>query len=601
MNKVIKRGFKDSYNLSKPYYATLVTQGIFEGLSPMIVIVFSQIIINNLARKDSFESIISTVIVFLIVSFLILVINGIFKFFSTYQFENYVNRVELARNQKMIDMDYKYIENPEIIALRRQVTVQGFSSDSSFENLPTTMRDIVKNVTTILVSLALLFPVFASQTGTQLDSLLYPLGFVLYIIMSFTLPFLHQKNTMKKLAIFQEKSYSINLSLNYIINTLFDHETGKEIRIYKLQTLFKNLITNAIRSGDELFTLYYNKTRTSSLISTLIAQGGSLLLIIFVTLKIIYGSLGPGHIVSSMTSLNMLLTALPVILISVTTLLGDTSALESHYKYMDLENQSESGSLPIEKRLDNDYELKVNNLDFAFATSESNTLEDININFENGKSYAIVGENGSGKTTFIKLLTRLYAPSSGNISLNDIDIKKYKADEYYSLFNVVFQDFSLFSFTLGETIATSKTYDSNDLTTILEEVGFAKRLSEMNHGLDTIISKSYDPSGIGMSGGEKQKLAIARAIYKAGPIYILDEPTSALDPISEFEIYEQFNRITQEKTSIFISHRLSSCRFCDEILVFDEGHIVQQGTHDTLVKEVGKYQELWNAQAQYYV
>ena len=170
-----------------------------------------------------------------------------------------------------------------------------------------------------------------------------------------------------------------------------------------------------------------------------------------------------------------------------------------------------------------------------------------------------------------------------------------------SIFSVVFQDFRLFAFSLGENVASDAKYSHARATSCLKEAGFENRLAKLPQGLDTALYHDFDPAGVEISGGEAQKIAIARALYKNAPFIVLDEPTAALDPISEYEVYRRFNDISGGKTAIYISHRLASCRFCDEILVFHEGAIVQHGTHEALLAESnGKYAELWNAQAQYY-
>ena len=211
-------------------------------------------------------------------------------------------------------------------------------------------------------------------------------------------------------------------------------------------------------------------------------------------------------------------------------------------------------------------------------------------------------ENGSGKTTFIKLLCRLYDPDEGEILLNGINIRKYDYRDYMNVFSVVFQDFQLLSRPLGQNVAGSRAYDRERARKALEDAGFGERLASLPDGLDTQLYKEFGEEGVDVSGGEAQKIAIARALYKDAPFIVLDEPTAALDPIAEAEIYQQFNQIAGDKTAVYISHRLSSCRFCDEILVFDGGSIVQKGSHDELVAdETGKYHALWHAQAQYYV
>lgn len=202
----------------------------------------------------------------------------------------------------------------------------------------------------------------------------------------------------------------------------------------------------------------------------------------------------------------------------------------------------------------------------------------------------------------IKLLCRLYDPTEGEILLNGINIQKYDYEEYMSLFSVVFQDYQLFSFTLGENVASQMHYDKEKAERCLDQAGFSDRLHELPNGLDTYLNQDFDQSGVELSGGEAQKVALARALYKDAPFVVLDEPTAALDPLAEYEIYTRFNDMVGSKTAVYISHRLSSCRFCDEIAVFQDGALVQYGEHSKLLAdEDGPYYALWNAQAQYYI
>ena len=260
------------------------------------------------------------------------------------------------------------------------------------------------------------------------------------------------------------------------------------------------------------------------------------------------------------------------------------------------------GSLTIEKKGNYKNEIEFCKVSFKYPNVDTYVLKNVSLKFTMGERLAIVGENGSGKTTFIKLLCRLYDPTEGAILLNGIDIRKYDYREYMDIFSVVFQDFRLLSLKLGENVATSADYDEVRVHGCLEGAGFGKRLATLDAGLDTMLYKDFDDSGIDVSGGEEQKIALARALHKDATFIILDEPTAALDPIAEYEVYNRMNEITEGKTAIFISHRLSSCRFCQDIVVFHEGKLIQQGSHDTLVEDVhGKYHELWHAQAQYYV
>ena len=283
------------------------------------------------------------------------------------------------------------------------------------------------------------------------------------------------------------------------------------------------------------------------------------------------------------------------------TLKANTPYLEKTFAFLDIPNSMYQGSLTTEKRSDRRYEVEFRDVSFRYPGSDIWALRHVNMKFKVGKRLAIVGENGSGKTTFIKLLCRLYDPQEGQILLNGIDIRKYRYDDYMGIFSVVFQDFQLISQPLGNNVAGSMKYDRDRAKKALIDAGFADRLAAMEKGLDTMLYKNLSEDGVEVSGGEAQKIAIARALYKDAPFIILDEPTAALDPIAEAEIYSKFDEIAGNKTAIYISHRLSSCKFCDEIAVFHEGAVIQQGSHaELLADRGGKYYALWNAQAQYY-
>lgn len=259
------------------------------------------------------------------------------------------------------------------------------------------------------------------------------------------------------------------------------------------------------------------------------------------------------------------------------------------------------GKLPVEKRSDNEYQVEFKNVTFCYPGSNEPALKDFSMKLKIGEKLAVVGMNGSGKTTMIKLLCRLYDPDKGEILLNGVDIRKFKTDEYRQLFSVVFQDYTLFPFQLAQNVATDTEYNTELVKKCLVDSGFGERINNGGMEMETYLYKDFDDTGIEISGGEAQKIAIARAMYKNSPFVLLDEPTAALDPLAEYEIYTNFDKIIGTKTAIYISHRLSSCQFCEKIAVFHKGSLVQYGSHKELLEDKnGKYYEMWNAQAQYY-
>ena len=322
---------------------------------------------------------------------------------------------------------------------------------------------------------------------------------------------------------------------------------------------------------------------------------------VYVCLKAWAGAFGVGQIAQYVGAITSLAGGVSELLRSLAILRTNTVYLRTVFEFLDLSNDMYQGSLTTEKRSDREYDVEFRHVSFRYPGSGNWALKDVNLKFKVGERLAVVGPNGSGKTTMIKLLCRMYDPTEGEILLNGINIRKYDYDQYLDIFSVVFQDFQLLSQPLGENVAGAMEYDRKRARNALETAGLAGRLESLPQGLDTYLYRDFDTSGVEVSGGEAQKIAIARALYKDAPFIVLDEPTAALDPIAEAEVYAGFDTLIEDRTAIYISHRLSSCKFCDRIAVFENGSIVQSGTHDGLLAEAGgTYERLWEAQAQYY-
>ncbi len=244
--------------------------------------------------------------------------------------------------------------------------------------------------------------------------------------------------------------------------------------------------------------------------------------------------------------------------------------------------------------------IEFRNVSFRYPGTKELVLDHVSLKIEPSEKIAVVGKNGSGKTTLVKLLCRLYEPEEGEILWNGKNIREYDLREWQKIFAIVFQDYSLLSLTLGQNVAASVQYEAERAKEVLQLAGFGERLNKLKKGLETVVYPEYEQDGVSFSGGEEQKIAIARAIYKDGQICILDEPTAALDPVSESRVYESFDEIVKGKTAVYISHRLSSCKFSDRIFVLDNGKIAESGTHEALLSQNGLYAQLWQAQAQYY-
>lgn len=271
---------------------------------------------------------------------------------------------------------------------------------------------------------------------------------------------------------------------------------------------------------------------------------------------------------------------------------------QAYREYIAFADHAEEGEPLTSKSIDR---VVFEHVSFQYPSADAPTLKHIDLTFKNGEKIAIVGENGAGKTTFIKLMCRLYDVTDGEILINGENIQAYTKESITALYSVVFQDFKIFSVPLRDTVCAGSAFDRDKLYICLENANIKERVEGLPHQENTYLYKDLNKGGVEISGGEAQKLALARALYKDAPVVVLDEPTAALDPIAENEIYSRFNSFVQSKTAIYISHRLSSCVFCDTIAVFDHARLVESGTHTALLAADGQYAALWNAQAKYYV
>ncbi len=505
---------------------------------------------------------------------------------------------------KILSLDYSDLEEPSVRQLRRKITESSWidshginSLRYSFFNLFSSAADIV---IAIIFSLGMVISILTS--GLRLVPVICLLVFITAAVGQ-TL-YAGMKN--KKLSGLWKDVTDQFMKDNRVSQEMQCYNMGKDIRIYNLAGFYRRIGEKLLSDEYDLFVRIRKKNFILDVPESGIGFLKDCALYLAAALSAAAGAFGAGDIVKYVSAINRLSTSISYLFQHVNAIKANTPFIEDYLSYLDIPRKMYQGTLPIEKRAfceggDYNYKIEFKDVSFKYPGSEDYALRHLSVTFNIGERLAVVGRNGSGKTTFIKLLCRLYDPTEGRILLNGVDISKYDYDEYMRVFTVVFQDFRLFGFKLSENVAAGLDIDEGNCKSCLEKVGFGDKLKELPEGLETYLYKNFDKNGIEISGGEAQKIALARALYKNAPFIILDEPTAALDPISEAAIYEQFNGIVGNKTAVYISHRLSSCRFCDRIAVFDKGGIVQIGTHDSLSAEDGLYKELWEAQAAYYV
>ena len=604
------RGMKELHKVSHQLFPTLILCSVLKGIIPYVTVFFSAQILTELSEACRADILWKWVVASVAVVGVLSALKSITQHRYGALFADVWGRKEILFCRKNFSMDYADIDNQTIRDKRTQLFQNDNWAGWGFGQIMQITEDVVETIVGIAGGITLtvsLFTAVVPANGGNLIVLNNPIFVLLIAAMLLSICFISGKLSEKVVVLYSSASDKARFG-NRVFSAFgfigMNKSRAVDIRMYEQETIVAHYWkenSNVFGADGYMGDMAKGKMGVlggfSASIATLITGFAYL----FTCLKAIGGAFGVGSITQYVGAITTLAGNVTLLLQAYGTMKANTEHMEKTFEYLDLPNSMYQGSLTTEKRRDRQYEVEFKDVSFKYSGSDVWALRHVNMKFKVGKRLAIVGENGSGKTTFIKLLCRLYDPQEGQILLNGIDIRKYKYDDYMNIFAVVFQDFQLLCQPLGANVAGKMEYDRERANKALVDAGFGDRLATMEKGLDTMLYKDLSDDGVDVSGGEAQKIAIARALYKDAPFIILDEPTAALDPIAEAEIYGKFDEIAGDKTAIYISHRLSSCKFCDEIAVFHEGAVIQQGTHASLVSNPnGKYYELWNAQSQYY-
>jgi len=595
--KAIGESLKLMWELDRIVLIVIIVMAIIEAVTPYIGILLSAYILDGLATGSDIRDLLLVTGFSVGGVFLLTAVNAYLKQIKEVHIDLCGRGFDRKKWERTLTMDFELLDSPFVNELCARIDSDNIWG-AGFYSIIYGLSQVTCILAGLGIAVIILIPLFFDGTLFHHPlSLGLLLLFVLILIGSGLFSGKNNRKFNAQLASYQK----LRNVFTHFLHQNLDYRTGKDVRIYDVKPLIQHEIERD--KADREFVVKSTKNSSAGGFASGLSSGLLMTLsYVFVVLRAVSGAFGIGSVAKYASVIYQFTSQLnsAVVVLSEFTLAAHKQ--KSSMDYMNVPDVLYKGTLPVEKRDDNEYELAFHNVSFKYPGSDEYVLQNVSLSFRIGQRLAVVGMNGSGKTTMIKLLCRLYDPTEGVITLNGIDIKKYRYEEYMRIFSVVFQDFKLFSFSLGQNIAASMDVDKAKAEDCLRQAGFGDRLSTMPQGLDTPLYKDYEPDGIEISGGEAQKIALARALYKDAPFIILDEPTAALDPVAEYEIYSKFNEIVGDKTAIYISHRLSSCRFCDEIVVFDHGAVIQQGSHDALVAdEGGKYHELWYAQAQYYV
>lgn len=607
--RLIMKGYQIIWNTGgKNAIIYQLFESVFSSLFPFIHIYFSARIVDAIVDRSEVSVVIYLASIAVVLNFSVQIITKICTRNGEIWKQNFNHYYKMLYPDKLMKMEYRDVEDTGIQSIRSKIEEIKNLSGRGIKFLLAQIDPFAKSVVQIAAAFSLSITFFTLKTtdGSSLAKFLdSPVA--LFLVFGFGAVFLSLSSMLTKkeagsIGEANEMSLLANRMIRfYNVNITNDINTGKDIRLYNLSEMLSEDFKGFIKIFEKSLNHYFKFFAKSAMAKGLIIPVITCIAYILVALKSICGAYGIGSIIQYVGAISQMGIGILLLINCISGLIGNNEHLLLIMNYMNIPNQkSNNNQLSIDIGND-EIMIEFRKVSFKYPNAEKNVIENLNLKIMSGKSFAIVGVNGSGKTTMIKLLCRLYDPTEGEILLNGINIKDYKYEEYLSLFAVVFQDFKLPALPLGQNIAVREQYDKTEIINTLYEAGFNDLIHQEYDALDAYLYKDYDESGINISGGEAQKIAIARAICKKAPFMVLDEPTSALDPISEMELYEKFNSVVSGKTAIYISHRLTSCRFCDNIIVFDKGKIIQEGRHNELVSDTrGKYYELWQAQAQYY-
>lgn len=602
--KTVLSAFREMHRLEKRLIPTSVIVALVTAVMPFINIWFTSKIIDLLDGGADMKDLALYIGLAVGINAVLFFIN---YFLGDMQFvyRSLMYNKELRRiSSRLFSVEYQRLENSEFKELLHKHSEAQDRVFSSFVQLTWMMRDFISGAFMLIISIVIIFPLFKIGFKTTGSSFFERPAFLLTIfgaIAVMAVIILIVAVRMNKAWFKASDEYSrLDRIFYYFLNMFSDYNTGKEIRIYKEQALIEHTATDRLLTDGEriLKKASMNTAKQSSFVAVLGALVG-FGIYLFIGVKGLYGLFGIGSLVLYCGAFMQIIGGIMKMAVTFGKTAEMVPLVNYYFEIVNTEDEMTYGDKELD--LSGGFEIEFKNVSFKYPGAESYALQNVNLKIKNGSHLAVVGRNGSGKTTFIKLMCRLYDVTDGEILINGVNIKDYTKDSIVKLYSVVFQDFKIFSVSLKDNVCANTDFEGDRFYACLENANIKDRAERLPNKENTYLYKDLDKSGVEISGGEAQKLALARALYKDAPIVMLDEPTAALDPIAENEIYSRFNTFVQNKTAIYISHRLSSCAFCDEIAVFDKSRLVESGTHQDLLAADGKYARLWNAQAKYYV
>ena len=580
--------FAEAWRLHKGYFFFRVFRLIISSVTPFLSIYFIPAIIEELMGGKDPGKLIGLAVTMVAAEFILSIFNAILGNIIERYGQKYENHFNAILSRRIMELDFQLTEDKKALD-QLELAKNGMSWYSGGIN---GLMDPLFDMISVILTL----------TGVSVLILTKaPIVLVIVTVIVIATTFVNAKLNKIELEGYKKLS-AINRAFGYLGWELADFRYGKDIRLYEA----KNMMIEKWSA----FTEEWNRQNTGIADRRLPLQMGSVLINVLNDVAVyfylgflaILGRISVASCIQMINSASTMSGAMNRITYCFLDMRKRANYANEFVKFMNYPAAMPRGTEPVKP---GKHVLEFRDVSFSYPRSENQVLKNINLTIHEGEHLAVVGLNGAGKTTMIKLLCRLYDPTGGEILMDGVNIKEYDYEEYMRVFAPVFQDFKLFAFSVKENLLLKDSFTPEEDQTVketLEKVGMDQKVETFADGVNTVLFKQFDGEGIEPSGGEQQKLAIARALIKNAPVVVLDEPTAALDPLAEYEIYKQFEELVSGKTAIYISHRLSSCQFCDRIAVFDGGCVKEYGTHAELVgREGGIYAKMFAAQAQYYV
>lgn len=586
--------YRDINKINKNILPVILLNCLFSAIEPFVFIFVSGKLVKYLIEGRAFKEIVTLSLVGAAISLAVYVIKNITENYKM-EYMDYLNCKEKNLLIKgMFNLDFKDFESKEYkdkISRHRQETdgIGGVYYETLY-----LLSDFVSGVLTIIIA-AISLGGFYKTLNQSVDIKIlgeryFPLILLAALIILSVLLAIFRKKVEEKNEDDREE-YSVKYKIyDFYMRLLSDYESLKQIKIFDEKPFIKRELNDKfVKDGLSLDRRVSVRTAFSQAMNEFLMTGINVLFLLVLAVKAIGGLFGADALIIYYGAFKEIVDGIKLLIESVGYKKSIEPKIEILYDVIALKSESDEGKY-IEESTENAIVAK--NIYFAYPGSDKNALEEIDVTIKNGEKIAIVGENGSGKTTFINLLTGLYRPTSGEIFVNG---KTPTLENTSKEAGVVSQDFFLFSFMLGENVAASRDVDMKNAALALETSGFGDK-----YPLETYLYKDIDEDGVDVSGGEAQKIALARAIYGNKKLLLFDEPTSKLDPKSEMKVFESFNEVSKGKTAIFVSHRMSACKFADRIILFEKGKISAIGTHEEMIRGSERYRTMWEAQAKYF-